>query len=262
MKNHLISRLIYTCGILLFLSWFQINPAYSQPKSAIKNVVLVHGAFADRAGWEKVYRILTAKGYHVVMPQLPLTSLAEDVTALNLALDKLDGPAILVGHSWSGTVITQAGMHEKVAALVYIAAFEPAEGENSFQWVSSAPAAPESGLLAPDDKGYVYYDKAKFHAGFCAELSAADAAFMADDQQPIKGAAFGDKVTIAAWKTKPSFAIVTANDKSINPVIQRNMYNRAHTPFIEINSCHVAFLSHSKEVADYIMASAQKAVKN
>ena len=262
MKKHLISRLFATCGILLLVALLQVNSAFSQSKPAIKNVVLVHGAFADRAGWEKVYRLLTDKGYHVVMPQLPLTSLAEDVQALNLALDKLDGPAVLVGHSWSGTVITQAGLHEKVAALVYIAAFEPAEGENSFQWVSSAPAAPESGLLPPDEKGFVYYDKAKFHAGFCAELSAADAAFMADDQQPIKGAAFGDKVTIAAWKTKPSYAIVTANDKSINPVIQRNMYTRAHTPFIELKSSHVAFLSHPKEVADYIITAAQKGVKN
>lgn len=260
MKNKLTATIVVLALILLIV--VQPKPAAAQIPSEIKNVVLVHGAFADRAGWEKVYRILTAKGYHVVLPQLPLTSLSDDVAALNIALDKLDGPAVLVGHSWSGTVITQAGLHPKVAALVYIAAFMPAEGENSFQWVSSAPAAPESGLLPPDDKGYVYYDKAKFHAGFCAELSQAEADFMADDQQPIKASAFGDKVSIAAWKTKASYAILTSNDKSINPVIQRNMYERAKIPFIELKSSHVAFLAHPKEVAEYIISAAVKGPKN
>src|SRR5580698_1206246 len=145
---------------------------------AVKNVVLVHGAFADGSGWKALYTVLTKKGYHVTVVQNPLTSLEDDVTATRLALDKQDGPCILVGHSWGGAVITEAGNHPKVAALVYVAAFQPDNGESALQWLQTAPPAPENGVLPPDEKGIVYYSKEKYHAGFCADVDADEAAFM------------------------------------------------------------------------------------
>ncbi len=258
MKKQIFSRFLAAMLIVTGLFNFS-DKALAQPAAPVKNIVLVHGAFADRSGWQSVYKLLTEKGYHTTIVQIPLTSLKEDVDALNRALDKLDGPAVLVGHSWSGTVITEAGLHRNAAALVYIAAFQPDAGENTFQWVSSAPAAPESGLLPPDEKGFVYYDKAKFHAGFAADISKEQASFMADAQQPIAAAAFGTPVTVAAWKTKPSYAIVTTEDKSINPSIQRAMFKRSNTPVKEIKSSHAVFISHAKEVADYIMTAAKGA---
>ena len=137
----------------------------------VKNVVLVHGAFADGSGWKGIYNVLTKKGYHVTIVQNPLSSLEDDVAATNLALDQQDGPTILVGHSWGGAVITQAGVHPKVVGLVYVAAFQPDLGESAFTWFSSMPPVPENGVLPPDEKGFVYYSKEKYHAGFCADLS-------------------------------------------------------------------------------------------
>ncbi len=134
------------------------NDLTSGLNSTIKNVVLVHGAFADGSGWKALYGVLTRKGYHVTVVQNPLTSLEDDVAATKVALDKQDGPAILVGHSWGGAVITEAGNHPKVAGLVYVAAFQPDKGESALQWLQTAPPAPENGVLPPDDKGIVYYD--------------------------------------------------------------------------------------------------------
>jgi pimeloyl-ACP methyl ester carboxylesterase len=145
--------------------------------------------------------------------------------------------------------------------LVYVAAFQPGTGENTYQWFSSVAAAAENGILPPDDKGFVYYDKAKFHAGFCADLSTEEADLLADSQQPLAGASFGASITVAAWHTKPAFAIVATDDKSLSPVVQRNMYERSKTPFIEIESSHAVFMSHPQKVADYIIAAAEKEVK-
>lgn len=223
-----------------------------------KNIVLVHGAFADRSGWQAVYRLLISKGYPTTIVQIPLTDLKDDVAALNLTLDKLAEPAVLVGHSWGGTVITEAGIHPKVDALVYLAAFQPGTGENTFQWFSSVEPAPENGILPPDDKGFVYYDKATFHAGFCADLSVEEANLLADSQQPLAAVAFGAEITDAAWNTKPAFAIVATDDKTLSPVIQRTMYERSKTPFIEIKSSHAVFMSHPQEVAEYIIAAAER----
>src|SRR5258708_12334617 len=138
---------------------------------AVKNVVLVHGAFADGSGYKGVYENLTKQGYNVTVVQNPLTSLEDDVTAAKLALDAQDGPAILAGHSWGGAVITQAGNLSKVAGLVYIAAFQPDNDESALQWFQTAQPAPENGVLPPDDKAIVYYTKANFHAGFSGDLT-------------------------------------------------------------------------------------------
>lgn len=240
---------------LLLLALLATNVALAQTK--VKNIVLVHGAFADASGWEGVYNILAKKGYNVTAVQNPLTSLADDVAAVNRILDKQDGPTVLAGHSWGGTVITAAGNSDKVVSLVYVAALAPDEGESTLTLVSSAPPAPENGILQPDAAGFSYYDKDKFHAGFCADVSKEKADFMFASQGAISGKAFTDVITKAAWKTKPSWAIVATADKSIDPEIERRMYKRANSTVTELNGSHVIFISKPKEVAAVIEAAAK-----
>jgi pimeloyl-ACP methyl ester carboxylesterase len=225
---------------------------------AVRNVVIVHGALADGSGWMGVYKVLTKKGYNVTVVQNPCTSLKEDVDATNFAIDKQDGPVILVGHSWGGTVITQAGVNSKVAALVYVNAFQPDLGESTVTWAGSLPPKPENGLLPPDEKGNVYYDKAKFHAGFCADVSKEVADFMFASQGFIPGAAFGTAVTEVAWKSKPTFGISSTEDKSINPEITMNMYKRSKSLITQIKGSHVVYMSHPDEVSSVIIAAAIK----
>jgi pimeloyl-ACP methyl ester carboxylesterase len=239
----------------LFLSTI---PASAQVQP-VKNVVLVHGAFVDGSGWRAVYDILIKKGYHVSIAQIPLTSLKDDVDATNRLIDKQDGPVILVGHSWAGTVISEAGANPKVAGLVFVAAYAIDKGETPIQWIGSVLPAPESGVLNPDDKGLVYYDKAKFHAGFCADMSQSESDFMFASQKPIAAKCYGDIVAAAGWKTKPTYGIVALNDKTLNPDVERKLYKRANAKITEIKSSHVVFLSHPSEVAKVIVdASEQK----
>lgn len=228
----------------------------AKPQS-VKNVVLVHGAFADGSGYRDVYENLTKQGYHVTVVQNPLTSLEDDVTATRLALDAQDGPTILAGHSWGGAVITQAGNHPKVAGLVYIAAFQPDNNESALQWFQTAQPAPENGVLPPDDKGIVYYDKEKFHAGFCGDLSKGESEFMYASQGAFYGKCFVTPITDAAWRIKPTFGIVATEDKSINPEIQRNMYKRSNTRITEISGSHAVYVSQPQKVAAVIAEAAQ-----
>ncbi|WP_118974962.1 alpha/beta hydrolase [Taibaiella koreensis] len=228
---------------------------------AVKNIVLVHGAFADGSGYKGVYDTLTRQGYRVTVVQNPLTSLQDDVTATHLALDNQDGPAILAGHSWGGAVITQAGNHPKVAGLVYIAAFQPDNNESALTWFQSAPPAPENGVLPPDDKGIVYYDQEKYHAGFCGDLSKEEAAFMYASQGAFYGECFVTPITDAAWRNKPTYGIVATQDKSINPDIQRNMYKRSGTRVTEIEGSHVVYVSQPEKVAAVIAQAAQELSK-
>jgi pimeloyl-ACP methyl ester carboxylesterase len=249
-------KLIYSA--LLFFSLLNISVmSNAQTATNIKNIVIVHGAFADGSGWQSVYEILTKRGYQVTIVQNPLTSLNDDVAATNRILDKQDGPVVLVGHSWGGSVITQAGVHSKVAALVYVAAFVPDVNETTLDLIKTAPPAPENGILPPDEKGFVYYDKQKFHAGFAADLPKEKADFMYASQGPIAGQSFVTPLTQAAWKTKPSYAIVSAEDKSINPDILRFMYKRAGAKVTELHGSHAIFISKAKEVADIIEAAAK-----
>lgn len=238
-----------------------LSSATEATAQTVKNVVLVHGAFADGSGYKGVYAELTKKGYNVTVVQNPLSSLEDDVAAVNVALDKQDGPAILVGHSWGGAVITQAGNHPKVAALVYIAAFQPGDGETVVQWLQTMPPAPESGVLPPDEKGIVYYAKEKYHAGFCADLSKEEADFMYASQGAFYAKGFITPITNAAWKNKPSFGIVATEDKSIVPDIQRNMYKRSNTKITEIKGSHVVFISQPVKVANVIMEAAKSVSK-
>jgi len=228
--------------------------------SAVKNVVLVHGAFADGSGWKALYNVLTKKGYNVTVVQNPLTSLEDDVNATHVVLDKQDGPVILVGHSWGGAVITEAGNHSKVVALVYVAAFQPDKGESALQWLQTAPPAPENGVLPPDDKGIVYYDKAKYHAGFCADISKEEADFMYASQGAFYAKGFVAPITHAAWNDKPAYGLVATEDKSLAPEIQRNMYKRSNTKVTEIKGSHVIFMSQPEAVAKIVIEAAVNAL--
>ncbi|HEY4290899.1 MAG TPA: alpha/beta hydrolase [Puia sp.] len=234
-----------------------ISPIFASAyKPPVKNVVLVHGAFADGSGWKGVYNILTKKGYHVSIVQNPLTSLKDDVAATNSVIDAQDGPVVLVGHSWGGTVITEAGVNPKVVSLVYISAFVPDKGESAGKWVAAAPAAPEAGFTKPDQYGFVYFDPVKFHGGFAGDLSQAQSDFLCAAQIPIIGKCFEETVDQAAWKTKPSYGIVATEDKALAPATERTMYERAHATITEIKSSHLSFISHPDAVAKVIMAAA------
>lgn len=230
--------------------------AQTQKAPAVKNVVLVHGAFADGSGWKALYTVLTKKGYHVTVVQNPLSSLEDDVKATQVALDKQDGPTILVGHSWGGAVITEAGNHPKVVALVYVAAFQPDNGESALHWLQTAPPAPENGVLPPDDKGIVYYDQAKYHAGFCADISKEEADFMYASQGAFYAKGFATNITHAAWKDKPAYGVIATDDKSIAPDIQRAMYKRSNTKVTEVKGSHVVFMSQPEAVAKVIISAA------
>lgn len=227
----------------------------------VKNVVLVHGAFADGSGWKGIYEILTKKGYSVTIVQNPLSSLEDDVAATNLALDKVDGPAILVGHSWGGAVITQAGVHPKVAGLVYVAAFQPDLGESAFTWFSSMPPVAENGVLPPDEKGFVYYSKEKYHTGFCADLSKEESEFMFASQGAFAGKSFATPLTEIAWKSKVSFAVLATEDKSIRPEIQEKMYLRSKTKVSKVKGSHAVYISQPDAVSKVIIDAAESTSK-
>lgn len=237
------------------------SQAIAQNTPMVKNVVLVHGAFADGSGWRALYDALSKKGYHVTIVQNPLSSLEDDVAATNVVLDNQDGPTILVGHSWGGAVITQAGNHPKVVGLVYVAAFQPDNGETALQWFQTAPPAPENGVLPPNDKGIVYYDQAKYHAGFCGDISKEEAEFMYASQGAFYAKCFVTPITKAAWRDKPAYAIIAKDDKSINPDIQRAMYKRSNTKATEIKGSHVVFMSQPKAVADVIITASKDLAK-
>jgi pimeloyl-ACP methyl ester carboxylesterase len=248
----------------LLIACFAVVPdsrLFAQSGPPVKNIVIVHGAFADGSGWENVFSILKAHGYNVTMVQNPLSSLEDDVAATQRILDKQDGPVVLVGHSWGGTVITQAGNNDKVASLVYVAAFAPDAGETTLDIIKREPPAPENGILPPDEKGFVYYDKEKFHAGFAADVPKEKADFMYASQGPIAVKGFLTPVTTPAWKTKPSYAIVATDDKSINPSLERMMYKRASSVVTEVKGSHVLFISNAAAVARVIETAAKAGKK-
>lgn len=254
---HSANRFLIAALFLLGSLFLSAIPTFAQ-EQPVKNIVLVHGAFVDGSGWQAVYKILSKKGYHVSVVQIPLTSLKDDVDATNRILDKQDGPTILVGHSWAGVVITEAGLNPKVVGLVYVAALQPDKQENLLQLISAFLPAPENGVMNPDDKGFVYYDKAKFHGGFAADLSTEETDFMYASQKPIAAQSYGSTVTDAAWKTKPTYGIVPTEDKTISPDLERMMYKRSGTKFIELKSSHAVFLSHPNDVAKVIIEASEK----
>jgi pimeloyl-ACP methyl ester carboxylesterase len=224
----------------------------------IKNVVLVHGAFADGSGWEPVATILMGNGYEVSAVQHPETSYADDQRFTKAAIDAMDGPVVLVGHSYGGSVITEAGNHPKVAALVYIAAFALDEGESCASIEQGLPQA--SKAFKPDSAGNWWIDQEHFAADFAADIPKEKAWFMAVSQVPISTDAFTHKVTSPAWKTKPTWYMVATADRSINPDQERMMAKRAKAKTVEVNSSHVAYMSHPKETARLIEEAAVSAL--
>src|SRR5882672_2570015 len=223
-------------------------------------VVLVHGGFVDGAGWEGVYNILKKDGYNVSIVQNPTTSLADDVAATRLTIAWAQGPVVLVGHSYGGVVVTEAGTDSKVAGLVYIAAFAPDNGESVESLIKNPPpGAPVPPILPPQD-GYLFLDKAKFRASFAADVSEAKAAFLADSQVPWGVAALSGAVSEPAWKTKPSWYLVATEDKMIPPPAQRQMSGRAGATVVEAKGSHAIFVSQPVTVAALIERAA-KAVK-
>ena len=223
--------------------------------NGIKNVVLVHGAFADGSGWRGVYENLTARGYRVAIVQNPLTSFDADVAATTRVLDQLDGPAILVGHSWGGTVITEAGSHKNVAGLVYVAALIPDSGQTSGQQYEGFAATPDFVIDVGDD-GYGYLNHERFKAGFAADASDADAAFLRDAQVPVNMAVFGEAVTKAAWRDKPSWAVIATEDKAFDHAMLQHMARRAGATITTTPGSHAVYLTRAGVVSDVIADAA------
>src|ERR1700749_207726 len=219
-----------------------------------KNVVLVHGAFADGSGWEAVSTILKNDGYKVSVPQEPETSYAEDQKYTKAAIDAMGGPVVLVGHSYGGSVITEAGNDPNVAALVYIAAFALDEGESCAAIEQAVPQA--SKAFQADSNGLWWIDEAHFVADCAADIPRDEAEFMAISQVPLSTDAFTHQVKNPAWKHKPTWYMVASEDRSINPEQERMMAKRAKARTVEVKSSHVAYLSHPKETAKLIEEAA------
>jgi len=230
-------------------------PASSAPAGSIRNIVLVHGAFADGSGWKAVSDILVKDGYKVSIVQPPETSLEDDVAATNRVLDGLDGPAVLVGHSYGGIVITAAGNNAHVKSLVYVAAFQPDTGESLASLGDKMP--PASKAVRPTPDGFLYLDQGLFHADFAADLPASVADTMGRSQVYLSVKSATAPATAPAWKTKPSFAVVATSDRAINPDLERFMYKRSNAQTIEVAASHVVYISQPAKVAALIEKAAQ-----
>jgi pimeloyl-ACP methyl ester carboxylesterase len=223
----------------------------------MNNIVLVHGGFVDGSGWESVYQILKQDGYNVSVVQNPTISLEDDVAVTKRVLATIDGPAILVGHSYGGAVITEAGNDPKVAGLVYITAFAPDKGESVASLIKDPPpGAPVPPILAPQD-GYLFLDSAKFPASFAADVDAEKAAFMADSQVPWGVAALTGSISEPAWKTKPSWYLIATDDRMIPPDAQRAMSKRAGSTVVEAKGSHAIYVSHPAAVAALVEQAAK-----
>ncbi|WP_188511649.1 alpha/beta hydrolase [Conyzicola nivalis] len=215
-------------------------------------VVLVHGGFVDGSGWRGVYDELRADGIDVRVVQNATKSLVDDAATTRDVVDAVDGPVVLVGHSYGGAVITEAGNHEKVAALVYIAAFAPDQGESVNTLLGGFPQDGPQPPILPPVNGYLFLDRAKFHESFAADTSPEDAAFQADSQVPWGLDALGDVVTEAAWRSKPSWYLHVGDDRMIPPVVQTSMAERIGATVVETPGSHSIFVSQPKVVADLI----------
>jgi pimeloyl-ACP methyl ester carboxylesterase len=227
--------------------------------TAVRNVVLVHGGFVDGSGWRPLYDLLRADGYAVHVVQNQTLSLDSDVATTHAVLDQVDGPAVLVGHSYGGAVITEAGRHENVAALAYIAAFAPDAGQSVNTLLGSLePDAPQPPILPPVD-GFLFLDREKFAASFSGDLPAADAAFLADSQVPWGADALGGEITEPAWRSKPSHYLVAQDDLMIDPRLQRRMAAHIGATVAEAPGSHSVYISQPQATADVVKAAAAAA---
>ncbi len=255
------TKIYWTITVVAVLLCAALNaPAAGPVPTGIKNVVLVHGAFADGSGWDAVAKILEKDGYKVSVAQPPETSYADDQKYTRAAIDAMGGSVVLVGHSYGGSIITEAGNNPNVAALVYIAAFALDEGESCASIETAAPQA--SKAFKPDSNGNWWIEQEHFAADFAADIPPAQAHFMAIAQVPISTDAFTHKVTNPAWKNKPTWYMVAGSDRSINPIQERMMAKRANAKTVEVNASHVAYMSHPKEAAKLIEEAAASAHAN
>jgi pimeloyl-ACP methyl ester carboxylesterase len=243
--------------IVVVLGYAEVVMSQASSGEGVRNVVLVHGGFVDGSGWQGVYDVLRKDGYNVSIVQNPTTSLADDVAVTKRSLASQDGPAILVGHSYGGVVITEAGNDPKVAGLVYVTAFAPDKGESVSALIQNPPpGAPVPPILPPQD-GFLFLDRTKFRASFAADVSEKVAAFMADSQVPWGLEALNGAVSEPAWKSKPSWYLVATDDKMIPPDAQRAMSKRAGATVTEVSGSHAVYVSQPKAVATLIAKAAQ-----
>ena len=255
--RRIVSRLLLIIAFLFGLG--EVLMSQTSTGANVKNVVLVHGGFVDGSGWAGVYKALKRDGYAVTIVQNPTISLADDVAVTKRTLAAQNGPLILVGHSYGGVVITEAGNDPKVAALVYIAAFAPDKGESVNALIKDPPpGAPVPPILPPQD-GFLFLDKTKFRASFAGDVSADEAAFMADSQVPWGVEALGGTISEPAWKTKPSWYLLTTEDKMIPPDAQRAMSKRAGSKVVEAKGSHSVYVSQPQAVASIIEKAAKGA---
>ncbi|MFE4228678.1 alpha/beta hydrolase [Arthrobacter sp. NPDC056886] len=225
-------------------------------EESLQNVVLVHGGFVDGSGWQGVYDLLSAEGYSVKVVQNPTVSLDDDVAVTRRAIAECDGPVVLVGHSYGGAVVTEAGTDEKVAALVYIAGFVPDAGESVNTLIADPPpGAPVPPILPPQD-GFLFLDREKFSASFAADVPPAQAAFMADSQVPWGVGALQGAITKPAWRTLPSWYLLTTEDRMIPPAAQQAMSTRAGSSVTEVAASHSVYVSQPQAVASIIKEAA------
>jgi pimeloyl-ACP methyl ester carboxylesterase len=228
--------------------------------SDVRNVVLVHGGFVDGSGWEGVYHLLKHEGFNVSVVQNPTLSLEGDVAATRQVLDKQDGPTILVGHSYGGAVVTEAGRHSNVAGLVYIAAFAPDHGESVSTLIADPPPGAPVPPILPPVEGFLFLDRDKFAASFAADVEATQSEFMADAQAPWGLEALNGSITEPAWRTKPSWYLVATEDRMIPPPAQRAMSERAGSIVAEAAGSHAIYVSQPAAVASLIARAAQSAL--
>ena len=256
-QDHSMRNILFSAAALLAGSTL-VGSANSAelPKGAAHNIVLVHGAFVDQTSWQPVADILTKKGYNVTLVENPLTSLTADVDATKQALAKQAGKTVLVGHSWGGLVITQAGDDPKVSALVYVSAFAPDVGESLASLSKAGPPTEGGNAIHPDAKGNLYIDPKVFPSAVAADLPPEIAEHLANSQMPLSLAAFEAPVTIAAWRDKPTFDVITTKDKVIAPEAQKSFAARMKAQTTEVAGSHASLVVHAKEVAEVIEKAA------
>jgi pimeloyl-ACP methyl ester carboxylesterase len=253
------TALITIAGFLLPPMAYNGSVAQTKSPRGVRNIVIVHGAWADGSSWSKVIPLLQAKGFHVVAVQNPLTSLADDVAATKRAIALQDGPVLLVGHSYGGVVITEAGNDPKVVGLVYVAALAPSDGESVASVTKPFPPAPLGSEVQADGEGFLMVTPKGIAEDFAQDLSDEQKQVLTATQTPTAAAVFGATITTAAWKTKPSWYVIASNDRAVPPELQRAEAAAMKAPSITVPSSHVPMLSHPKEVADLIEQAASRA---
>ncbi|GAB4021280.1 alpha/beta fold hydrolase [Spirosoma koreense] len=243
--------------ITMTLSTTDETPAQTTGKG-VQNIVLVHGTWADGSSWSKVIPLLEAKGYNVLAVQNPLTSLGDDVAATKRAIELQNGPVLLVGHSWGGVVITEAGNHDQVAGLVYVAAAAPDEGQSFLELVQTASATPGNDQIRPDKYGFVSMSPKGIFEDFAQDLPKSEQQLILATQGPQAFSALQEKITKAAWKTKPSWYVVATNDRMINPDLERTLAKKLKATTLEVPTSHVAMLAQPEKIASFIIEAAGK----